>query len=143
MMWGEGLLIKLSNLGRKGRVYRWMKDFLKERIIQARIGKKYSSKFGIENGTPQGSIVSPLIFSIMINDVFMELESGIGFSLFADDGAIWKRGRNVEFIVNKLQGAIKKIEEWSHKWGFEFSVDKTKTMFFTRKRIGSEVKLEL
>ena len=143
MMWGEGLLIKLSNLGRKGRVYRWMKDFLKERIIQARIGKKYSSKFGIENGTPQGSIVSPLIFSIMINDVFMELESGIGFSLFADDVAIWKRGRNVEFIVNKLQGAIKKIEEWSHKWGFEFSVDKTKTMFFTRKRIGSEVKLEL
>lgn len=37
----------------------------------------------------------------------MELESAVGFSLFADDGAIWKRWRNLEFIVNKLQGAIK------------------------------------
>lgn len=35
----------------------------------------------------------------------------MGFSLFADDGAIWKRGRNMKFIVKKLQEAIMKIEE--------------------------------
>ena len=71
------------------------------RSIQVKIVKCYSGKFVIENGTPQGSIVSPLLFSIMINDVFMSLENGMGFYLFADDGAIWKRGRNFEFIVKK------------------------------------------
>lgn len=66
------------------------------------------------------------MFSIKINDVFMELKSEIGFSLFADIGAIWKRG-NLEITVKKLQGAIKRIKEWSYKSGFKFSV-KTKSM---------------
>ncbi len=78
----------------------------------------------------------------MINDVFEDLDNGLGLSLFADDGAIWKRGRNIGFIVKKLQEAIAIVEEWSYKWGFKFSVDKTK-MFFTRKKIGSEVKIKL
>lgn len=143
MMWREGLLIRMCKLGIKGRIYRWIKDFLQGRLIQVRIGKSYSRKYIVENGTPQGSIISPLLFSILINDVFREIENGMGFSLFADDGAIWKRGRNMKFIVKKLQEAIMKIEEWSYKWGFKFSVDKTKIMLFTKKRFGTEVKLKL
>lgn len=38
----------------------------------------------------------------------------MGFSLFADDGAMWKRGKNVEFIVKKVQESrvpfVKKTE---------------------------------
>lgn len=60
-----------------------------------------------------------------------------GFSLFADNSAI-KRGKNLEFIVKKLQKAIVKIEEWSFEWGFKISVDKTKTMIFTRERVAKE-----
>lgn len=48
----------------------------------------------------------------MINDVFMGIETEMGVSLFADDGAIWKRGRNLKFITKKLQGAITKIGDW-------------------------------
>lgn len=143
MMWGKGLLIRLCKVGIKGRMFRWIKDFLLGRVIQVRIGNKYSGNYEIENGTPQGSIISPLLFSLMINEVFNEVENGVGLSLFADDGAMWKRGRNVKFIVKKLQEAITKVEEWSYKWGFKFSVDKTKTVFFTRKRIGKEIKLKL
>lgn len=143
MMWREGLLIRLCKIGVTGRMYRWIKDFLLKRFTEVTVGESYSGKYGIENGTPQGSIVSPLLFSIMINEVFSEVEHGMGLSLFADDGSIWKRGRNVEFIVKKLQSAIGKVEEWSYKWGFKFSADKTKTMFFTRRQIGRGVKLKL
>ncbi len=66
MMWREGLLIKLCKLGIKGQMYRWINNFLSGRAIKVRIGK-VSEKFVIGNGTPQGSIVSPLLFSIMIN----------------------------------------------------------------------------
>ena len=45
MMWGEGLLIKLWKLGVKGRMFRWIKDFLFGRCIQVRIGTKYSGKW--------------------------------------------------------------------------------------------------
>lgn len=142
-MWREGLLIKLRKIEINGRMFNWVKDFLMGRQIQVRIGKIFSEKFPVEYGTPQGSIVSPLLFSLMINDVFNGIKDGMGFSLFADDGAIWKRGKNIEFIVKKLQKAIGKVEEWSYKWGFKFSVEKTKTMFFTRKRVREELKLKL
>uniref|UniRef100_A0A669EWH7 Reverse transcriptase domain-containing protein n=1 Tax=Oreochromis niloticus TaxID=8128 RepID=A0A669EWH7_ORENI len=143
MMWRDGLLIKLCKLGIRGRMYGWIMDFLKGQHIQVRIGKVFSERFLVENGTPQGSIVSPLLFSLMIDDVFNDIEAGVGCSLFADDGAIWKRGKNIEYIVKKLQGTIRRVEEWSYKWGFKFSVDKTKVMFFTRKRVGKDVKLKL
>ena len=121
----------------------WIKDFLFGRVIQIRVGNQFSGKFGIENGSPQGSIISPLLFSLMINDVYEDIVNEMGVSLFADDGAIWKRGRNVSFIVLRLQRAITREEEWSYKWGFKFSVEKTKIMLFTRKKIVSEVKLKI
>ena len=77
----------------------------------------------------------------MIDDVCKDIGNGLGCLLFADDGAIWKRGRNVDFIVKKLQEVIMTIEEWSYKWGFKIPVDNTKIMFYTRKRIGNEEKL--
>lgn len=36
-----------------------------------------------------------------LNDVSQSLESGLGFSLFTDDGTIWKRVGNLDFIVKK------------------------------------------
>lgn len=53
----------------------------------------------------------------MIHDVFNDIERGVGCSLF--DGALWRRERNVEFIVKKPQEAVGKVEKWSYKWGFK------------------------
>ncbi len=82
-------------------MYRWINNVLSGRAIKV---NSYSEKFVIENGTPQGCIASPLLFSIMINDVFEDLDNGLGLSLFADDWAIWRR--NIDFIVKKLQEAM-------------------------------------
>jgi len=98
MIWREGLLIRISKLGIKGRIFRWIEDFLQGRLIQVRIGESYSRKYIVENGTPQGSIISPLLFSILTNDVYKDIENGVEFS-----------GRNMKFIIKKLQEAI--IEE--------------------------------
>lgn len=87
--------------------------------------------------------MSPLLFSFMINDVFLDIEKGIGCSLFADDGVIWKRGRNVDFVVRKMQTAIEVVEKWSYKWGFRFSVEKTKTVIFSKQKYNKELILKL
>lgn len=143
MMWVEGLLIKLYKLGIKGKIYEWIKDFLTNRKLQVRIGEVVSDKYVVENGTPQGSIISPLLFSIMINDIFVNVGRDMGCSLFADDGAIWKRGKNVEFIVKKIQKDIINIELWALQWGFKLSVDKTKVIVFSKKKTNKIIELKL
>lgn len=70
----------------------------------------------------------------MINDVFDYLGDGFGRSLFSDDGAIWRRGRNVEYLIKKMQKALNKLQEWADKWGFRQSVAKCNYMIFGRKR---------
>lgn len=42
----------------------------------------------------------------MISDIFMDVSSNINASLYADDEAIWKRGRNVNHVVKNLTDAL-------------------------------------
>lgn len=114
-------------MGVRGKVFKWIKDFLFGRKIQVRVRSDLSSQYAVENGTPQGSVISLLLFTIMINDVFSKVPKDIGRSLFADDGALWKRGRNIARVTGKVQGAIDEVVEWGWDWGCRFSVEKTQT----------------
>jgi len=78
-------------------------DFFNERSIQVKIGAELSSEYTVENGTPKESVKSPTLFSIMINDVFVNISTDMGRSLFVDDGALWKRGGNVEYVIKSAR----------------------------------------
>lgn len=143
MLWKEGLMVQLSRLGVGGRMYNWILSFLFGRTIQVRVGADLSSVAEVENGTPQGSAISPVLFNIMINDVFKNVSPDIVVSLYADDGALWRRGGNVNLVVNKIQQAIMEVEKWAGDWGFKFSISKTCCEFFTNKKVASNVKLYL
>ncbi len=105
------------------------------RSIQVKVGDILSSMVNVENGTPQGSVISPILFNIMINDIFDGINRDINKALYADDGVLWKRGRNVTYIVQNIQKAIESIERWSLEWGFKFSISKSCCHFFTLKKI--------
>uniref|UniRef100_A0A8C6LAI2 Reverse transcriptase domain-containing protein n=1 Tax=Nothobranchius furzeri TaxID=105023 RepID=A0A8C6LAI2_NOTFU len=132
MVWTEGLLLKLKKLGVGGRMYNWIKDVWSERNIQVEIGSTLSRGCKVENGTPQGSVISPILFTIMTDDVFQNVGTEFGMALFTDDGAKWKKGKNIQYVQKKVQEAIKMVENWSYDWGFKFSVEKTKSMVFTK-----------
>jgi len=59
---------KLKKLGLTGEIYQYIDNFLTGRTIQVQVGNKFSKVLYINNGTPQGSVISPLLFLIMIND---------------------------------------------------------------------------
>ena len=126
--------IKLYDLGVRGRMINWISDFLRDRMIQVRVGAVCSKTVGIEDGTPQGSVISPVLFNIMINDIFSGIGGGFGRSLFADDGALWKRGRNVDYVLRQAQVALDSVVAWGDKWGFRVSASKSNYMIFGSKR---------
>lgn len=60
----------------------------------------------VENGVPHRSVISPILFSVMVNDIYSAIVGDIGRSLFADDGAMWKWGRSRDHIMKNLHKAI-------------------------------------
>ncbi len=102
-----------------------------------------SASYDILNGTPQGSVISPILFNLMINDIFERVKPSIGKALYADDGAVWKRGRNLGNVVKGIQESINEVERWSVEWGLKFSVPKTQYMVFTKKKKMEQMTLEL
>lgn len=100
-------------------MYNWVLDFLFGRAIEERVGVEYSGRHTVDNGTPQSIVCSTILFNIMINDIFEWIDQKIGKSLYTDDGALCIRGQNLEYLRNKMQTAVRKVEEWANKWGFK------------------------
>lgn len=143
MLWKEGLLLKLDSMGIQGKMYNWILNFLFGRTIQVRVGSAYSRVLPIENETPQGSVSSPVLFNSMINDIFSNVDIGVSRSLYADDGALWFRGRNVLYVEKKMQKAVMEVEDWARKWGFRFSVAKTQVICFSNKKISPSLNIKM
>ena len=68
-LWREGLLIQMSRMGISGRFYNWVLDFLSERKFRVKVGPEISDEYDIVNRIPQGSVISPVLFNIMINGI--------------------------------------------------------------------------
>ena len=63
MIWHEGLLQKLRKIGIQDEMYERISQYLQDRTIQVRVGNELSERVRLENGTPQGSVLSPILFS--------------------------------------------------------------------------------
>ena len=134
MLWVHGLMELLKSIGLDGHLPAFTQNFLKNRRIRVRLGDVLSDEFLLENGTPQGSILSPILFMLIINSMFNNTPD-IAKSLFFDDGLAWAVGDNLESTMDKIQKALDTISNWGPKIGIKFSIAKTKYMIFARRDI--------
>ena len=132
MVWRNGLILKLMRKGVSGSMLRWLNAFLHDRSFAVRVGGSLSKVFTLENGIPQGSVLSPLLFSVMIDDLPEAIN--IHHGLYADDCAIWNDGLCISDLLVSVQSSLDGISAWCKKWGFQLSNSKSVAMLFTRKR---------
>ena len=123
MVWRDGLLHKMRSIGICVNMLRWIRSFLGKRKFQVRIGTCFSDTFSLENGIPQGSVLSPLLFAIMIND--FPTSTGAEINIFADDSCIWDTGLDIQNLIENLQKSLVCITEWCNTWGFRISPSKS------------------
>ena len=69
LMQKQDLLFKQRNMGVTERTYQFIRDFLANQYMRVRVGDTLSEEVGVVNGTPQGSVILPLLFIVMINDI--------------------------------------------------------------------------
>ena len=119
----EALLYKLNKLGIEGNLLHFIKNFLSNRKIKVKNSNTYSNYYPITKGVPQGSVISPILFTTLLDDL-LSPEQDIKYAIYADDVAVWSSNSNLNIIFEKLQLTLNKIEAWSLKWGLTFSPEK-------------------
>ena len=134
-VWHHGLLIKIKNTGLTGHLAKFIQNFISLRKINVKLGSSISSSFPLYSGVPQGSVLSPTLFNIFINDLFSNIPPDIQSSLYADDGAIWITDSSLTNACHKIQCALDSVEKWSHLWGLKIDVTKKPhAIIFSTKR---------
>ena len=91
------------------------------------VNRRRSRPFYLNEGLPQGSSISPILFLIFISDILDEVDARP--SLFADDTAVWiATGRNKKEAEKNMQRNINKIQDWADRWKMALNHDKTEAM---------------
>src|SRR5215469_8130761 len=129
-----GVLRKLFNLGFRGFLPLFIENLLSNRTFQVHVGNTLSRHYELQEGVPQGSILSVLSFALTFKDAVMEVPEGISCSLYVDDFAIYVSGARRAGVERQLQKAIDRIVKWADSHGLKFSASKTKAVLFHNKR---------
>ena len=82
-VWHKDLLAKLPMFGLHNNHIKWITSFLSNRSLALRVDGFLSEPHSINSGVPQGSVISPVLFILFINDLLSSTSSSI-YS-FADD----------------------------------------------------------
>jgi hypothetical protein len=67
----------------------------------------------MQAGVPQGSVPSPTLYNIYINDT--PQTPGVNLPLFADDTCLYATERKEGYILRKLQCGLDAIETWCER----------------------------
>jgi ribonuclease HI len=132
--WKYGILSDLHDLGLRGNLPVFIEKFLQDRLFRVRVGSTFSDPHEQEMGVPQGSILSPLLFNIKINNIVQSVKQGVDNSLFVDDFMLCARGKTLAGVERQLQLCVNAVQEWVNRNGFKFSITKTECIHFCKKR---------
>ena len=131
-VWHNGLRYKIFMLDLPTKMTRWLFDFLVGRVIQVNVNGFLSDKISPVAGVPQGSVLSPLLFLIYVNDLPKPHHRQNSKSQFADDTALWAASKNVQFAAKLLRKDLRKLAKWCAKWRIKLNPGKTKVIIFFR-----------
>ena len=118
---------KLEARGIRGRERAWFMDYLSGRQQCVSASGNTSSFKPVNYGVPQGSILGPLLFVLMIADLpdYLAVPT-VGY---ADDVAIWCSGNNVDDVQAALSAASDRMLGYASSHMLAVNPDKTQLMW--------------
>lgn len=123
----------LSEFNLPQMIVRWINAMLRNRTVTVTVqGVSVSKK--VKKGCPQGGIMSPLLWNLVINSLILLINrSSADSEGFADDVNLLVRGIDIDTIIDICQQCLDRIREWGLKTGLNFSPSKTEAILFTWK----------
>ena len=123
------LMQKLKKYNITGELGIWIHNFLLNRTQQVTVEKCLSTESQVISGVPQGSVLGPLLFLILLADIDQDVSSS-AVSSFADDTRFLKK---IEKLLDTLllQKDLNTVYEWSKTNNMVFNSEKFEGITYT------------
>jgi len=97
------------------------------------MGSAHSTR-NVSRGTPQGGVLSPLLWVVVVNQLLSLLEkAGTKVVAYADDVVILLQGKFPQTLCNLMETALSTLSRWTAGCGLGVNPEKTELVLFTRK----------
>ena len=112
----------------------WTLNMLGGRMITSKIGST-SRTILATKGCPQGGVLSPLLWTIVVDDLLIRLtERGFVVFGYADDVAIYTTGKFETTVRERLVEALALVNRWCREIGLNVNPAKSIIVPFTKRR---------
>ena len=114
---------KIKRLGITGKVGTWIREFLTGRYQQVSANGVLSDPTPVISGVPQGTVLGPILFIIMIDDLDSELTRSVA-SKYADDTRVTAKISDPDDAENFQTELDNKIYPWGPANNMSLNGDK-------------------
>lgn len=142
----HSLLFEIMELELKvtGIALEWFKNYLKCRYQTVKIKDSKSCPLELQYGVPQGSILGPILFSIYLIPLYIELEKlDINYHGYADDNQLYIIDKSNDACIDKLSSVVKLVTEWCTCYKLKINPNKTNVMIIPNKNHIETVNFDL
>lgn len=125
------ILNSINSLGLGARTYSYISSFLRDRTATLRFGPLQTSNFPFPAiGTPQGSVISPLLFNLAMIPMATALSSitNLHTSIYADDITLWVKSGSDALIEHTLQQGADIVQATASQLGLQCSSHKSELL---------------
>lgn len=113
---------------------RWIVRMLSGRKVVASVCGT-STKLGVTRGCPQGGILSPILWCMVIDSLLVRLNNaGIFTQGYSDDVSSLVCGDFESTLGDRMRTAIKIVEDWCGEKGLKVNPIKTKVILFSKRK---------
>ena len=126
----ELLLAKLDILGFDEFSCNWIRSYLSDRYQRVKTDSGFSPWERVINGVPQGSILGPLLFLILISDMRISIWNGSYITYADDTNLYWNSSvENAKETLKNATAVISSVSTYCRNNCLRINLDKCKYMF--------------
>lgn len=132
---------KLIRLDVPIKLVRFICNMLMERSVIIKSKYNLLPPKSVWKGLPQGSVLSPILYSLYTYDLDKSVDSFCQVLQYADDLALYVKVQSINQAADRLNSALSYLGDWLHLHGLCLAVQKSSVVVFTKKKIIPPVQL--
>jgi len=130
-VWIDGLLYKLTLLNITSHIVHTISKYLRDWTFESSFETVTSSLRGMKAGMAHGLLISPVLFSLFVNDMHSPSHH-VELALYADDTAVIATSRKPALLASYLESYLNDLQRWLSEWRTDINVSKSTAIIFAR-----------